>query len=407
MTAATTPASAPPDSIGRFIAGDPIRALLAIGVVGYHVAVATMERMRIGGLEEAYGPVGEYIVRNGANVIFGFFLVSGYLLGRPFVRAFVLNRQMPNVRNYARNRISRILPAAWIAITVTYMLHGVAPGTTDSQLFAVYAFAQNYVSSPAQVQVIHLWSVNVEALYYLFLPFVAYGLLRAFRHRGTQKQRLWFLLGVFAAIAIASIAWRAGHAQQLLVQRRLPALLFAICIGMALGALEIPGVAWARKLRSPRVLGGAMFFAGWAVILFAPLGGSGPGSLRRTLGVAVGWALIMGGPLIQQWGGAGALRILDNRVMHAIGRWSYSIYLFHLLVLREWLSNVHTSSASEKVLITLGPVLLCAIAVGALGFQLIEKPCMRFRGFSTQPTTEPRHIPPNVPETAAPEAARP
>ena len=399
MTAAAT-SPAPRDSIGRFIAGDPLRAVMALTVVAYHVAIATLGRYG-GGLEQAYGPVGEHVVGNGANVIFGFFVASGYLLGRPFVRAFVLDRPAPSLRNFARNRVSRIVPAAWVAITITFMLYGVG-GASDSQVLAVYGLFQNYVSSPAQQKVIGLWSIDVEAMFYVLLPIGALLLMRLYGGRGTQRTRLWIVLGVLAAFIVGSIAWRAGHADELVVLRRLMGLMFALSIGMALGALEIPGIHWARRLRSPKAIGTAMFVAGAAVILLAPLGGAGPGSLRRSMGVAVGWALLMGGPLVQQWGGAGALRILDNRAMHAIGRWSYSIYLFHGIVLHEFLTRVHASSPANEVAITLVPILACAVALGALGFHFIEKPFMRFRGISTQPTGRPRHIPPNVPDAAAP-----
>jgi peptidoglycan/LPS O-acetylase OafA/YrhL len=399
MTAA--PSSTPPrDSIGRFIAGDPLRAIMALTVVAYHVAITTVVTYHAG-LEEAYGAVGEYIVRNGANMIFGFFVASGYLLGRPFVRAFVLDRPTPSIRNFARNRLSRIVPAAWVAITVTFMLYGVG-GSSNGELLAVYGLFQNYVSSPAQQQVLALWSVDVEALFYVLLPIGALLLMRLYRGRGTQRRRLWIVLGMLAAFIVVSLAWRAGHADQLVELRRLMGLLFALAIGMGLGALEIPGIHWARRLRSPKTIGTAMFVVGAAVVLFAPLGGGGPGSLKRSIGVAAGWALLMGGPLVQQWGGAGALRILDNRAMHAIGRWSYSIYLFHGIVLHEFLTNVDASSAADKIAVTLVPILVCAVAVGALSFHFIEKPFMRFRGVSTQPTDRPRHVPPNVPDAAAP-----
>ena len=139
-----------------------------------------------------------------------------------------------------------------------------------------------------------------------------------------------------------------------------------------------------------------MFALGWAVLLLAPVMHVGAGSLRRGVAAAIGVALVMGGPLIQQWAGAGALRILDNRAMHAVGRWSYSIYLFHLIVLHQLLEHVHASSPKKELALIIVPLYVGAFTLGALGFRFIERPMMRFRGFSSQPSAAPRHDPPNL-----------
>ena len=390
-----TDAAGKRNSIGRFIAGDPLRALAALTVVCYHAAYAIMGRMHARTPKEAYGDVAGVLAANSASVIFIFFCGSGYLLGRPFVRAFVLGRRPPNVGNYARNRVARILPPALVAITATFLIRGTG-GSSLPEVLAVYGLVQNYVPSPAQNSVIHLWSVDVEALYYLLLPIAALALMRLFRGRGTQRTRLAVTLGLLGALIVASLAWRDLHPQDVLWQRRLPALLFGLAVGMGLGALEIPGVAWAQRLRRPALLGNAMFAAGWAILLLAPATSAGPGALRRGVIATTGIALVMGGLLVRQWGGAGATRLLDNRVMHAIGRWSYSIFLFHLIVLHELVTHVHASTPPREFAAIIVPTLVGATILGALSFRFIERPCMRFRGVSTQPAAPPVHVPPNV-----------
>ena len=390
MTAAQTAGHG--DSIGRFIAGDPLRALAATLVVTYHAFIAISSSQ--GYRAEAYGDVADRVIFGSAAVIFMFFALSGYLLGRPYVRAFVLDRPAPRLGDYARNRVARIVPAFWAAVTVTFIIRGVGDSSA-AEVASVYALVSDWFPSEARNLVVHVWSVDAEAMFYVLLPAAMFLLAWLFRGRGDRRTRLLVILGLLAAAAVLSLLWRARHPLEVPWQRHMPAIAFAIAIGMALGALEIPGIAWARGLKRPALLGGVMFGAGWAV-LFGLSGEGQPGSPERTLVSALGCALIMGGPLVRQWAGAGCSRLLDNRPMHAVGRWSYSIYLFHLVILYQAHSRVDGDSPWSEAAIVVPVSVLGAIALGALSFQLIEKPCMRFRGLSSQPTAVPHKEPTNL-----------
>ena len=47
-----------------------------------------------------------------------FFALSGYLLYRPIAASLLETGQVPDVRNYLRNRALRILPAYWVILAV-------------------------------------------------------------------------------------------------------------------------------------------------------------------------------------------------------------------------------------------------------------------------------------------------
>jgi peptidoglycan/LPS O-acetylase OafA/YrhL len=254
---------------------------------------------------------------------------------------------------------------------------------------------QNAVPSEAQNHVIHIWSVDAEAIFYILLPIVAVLAGRLARDRGDRRSRLAWTFAAVAVAVVFSFLWRARHPVDLAWQRYTAGVLFAIAIGMGLAALEIVAVAWARGLRRAALIGDGLFVLGWVVLL--GLSGQGDaGAPLRTILSAIACALVMGGPLLRQWAGAGCSPWLDNRVMHAIGRWSYSIFLFHLVVLQQIASRVHFDSAWGTAAVVLPTVYVLAVALGALSFQLIEKPCMRFRGVSSQPTAKPQHEPVNL-----------
>jgi peptidoglycan/LPS O-acetylase OafA/YrhL len=51
-----------------------------------------------------------------------FFVLSGFLLWRPFARAVIDARDLPSLRRYARNRLLRILPAYWAVLLASALV---------------------------------------------------------------------------------------------------------------------------------------------------------------------------------------------------------------------------------------------------------------------------------------------
>ena len=71
-----------------------------------------------------------------------FFVLSGYLIARPYARAYVAGTRRPRLRNYARNRVLRVVPVFYL-LTVLVLLRfgldgqiGDAPGAERSSALA-------------------------------------------------------------------------------------------------------------------------------------------------------------------------------------------------------------------------------------------------------------------------------
>ena len=111
---ASAAGTAPPRE--HFPALDGFRALAAIGVLLAHVALLSGLNVRKPGL-------GHYLARADVGVSI-FFLLSGFLLYRPFVAARLAGRPSMGLGAYARRRALRILPAYWVALTiVAFVMH--------------------------------------------------------------------------------------------------------------------------------------------------------------------------------------------------------------------------------------------------------------------------------------------
>src|SRR5258708_3347975 len=105
MSAATAPAAAK----GRLAGFDGLRALAALAIVVLHVTSAT-------GAVQATG-AGRYFARLDVGVTI-FFVISGFLLYRPFVRSHLDHaRGAIALGSFWWRRALRIFPAYWVALT--------------------------------------------------------------------------------------------------------------------------------------------------------------------------------------------------------------------------------------------------------------------------------------------------
>ncbi|MDX6569672.1 MAG: hypothetical protein QOH15_2250 [Gaiellales bacterium] len=156
----------------------------------------------------------------GAPLIDGvtlFFVLSGFLLWRPFASAIALGRTLPSLRRYARNRFLRIFPAYWAILVVSALvLHSARlvplsahplvgalhdPGLLLKDALLVQELSPTTLSSGIEPA----WSLSVEVTFYLLLPLL--GLLAAWiATRGaTRRSRLAAGLAPVALLALVAL----------------------------------------------------------------------------------------------------------------------------------------------------------------------------------------------------------
>src|SRR4051812_4045689 len=104
-----------------------------------------------------------------------FFVLSGFLIYRPFVTAHLSGRPQMPVKRFFWRRFLRIVPAYWVALTFfwaigQYDLGG--PGTA----WRYYAFAQIYDRNTVLGGIVPAWSLNTEISFYLLIPLYAFAL---------------------------------------------------------------------------------------------------------------------------------------------------------------------------------------------------------------------------------------
>src|SRR4051794_11880643 len=149
---------------------------------------------------------GRYTARLDVGVTI-FFLISGFLLYRPFVAAHLDGKPGPRIRDYTRRRVLRIVPAYWLALTVLAIYPGLIQMWTGHS-WVYYLFLQDYSSSWTFGGLQPAWSLSIEAAFYVALPLVAYG--PRWAGAGMDRgRRIALELAVIGGLGIASFVVRA------------------------------------------------------------------------------------------------------------------------------------------------------------------------------------------------------
>ncbi|MCH9642096.1 MAG: acyltransferase [Actinomycetia bacterium] len=336
------------NATGRVDSLTGIRAVAALLVVLTHAAYTT------GKYPQGY--VGLVYSRMEIGVPI-FFVLSGFLLFAPWVKAVAWQRPPPSVRRYAWHRVRRIMPAYAVTVIAAYLLYhfrtaGPNPGHTWEGLFRNLTLTQiytdDYLFSYLHQGLTQMWSLAVEVAFYALLPLLAY-LLLVLLCRRQWRPRL--LLAGLAGLALVSPAWLIlVHTTDFLPDGSrlwLPGYLAWFVGGMVLAALQPLGLrAYAlaciplavvsyfivatpiagEPTTSPTELREALFkvafYAVIATLLVAPLALCGPG--------------VLGG---KQPGSAGGdrqglyVRMMGSRPMVFLGEISYEIFLIHLIIM--------------------------------------------------------------------------
>ena len=323
MTATTSPS--------RVSALTGLRAVAALLVVGTHAAFAT------GKLTHGY--VGAIYARLEVGVAI-FFVLTGFLLFRPWVRAAAGGSAEPDLRRYARHRIRRIVPGYTVTVLVVFALYTVfTPGPNPGQswygLLRYLTFTQiytdDYLITLLHTGLSQMWSLAVEFSFYAVLPGLAYLLLRVVCRGQWQPRRA---LAALTALAAITPLWLVVVSTTELLPNSagmwLPAHIAWFAGGMALAVLEAIGA----RCHGTAAIGLAIvLYLAVSIPVCGTVLGHDPASAPVTkslLYAAIGTLAVAPVAL----GSAGWYeRLLSRRSLVWLGEISYEIFLLHVPIM--------------------------------------------------------------------------
>ena len=406
MTGAATPTEE------RLLGADFVRAAACLTVLAHHLGQRMSWRADFGLLD--WLPM---FSRIGTFGVAMFFVLSGYLLARPFWRALDDGRPMPSLGIYALRRAARIFPAYWFILAVSFILSLTVFGAeiNDELILrlvtgALGINAWHWVTLfPVEING-PLWSIGFEIVSYVLLPL---GLIAVFALRPGAPAwagRLVFL----AVIALTLVAhwlfvtyypiddinrsWEYGlvGGAKTWMPRYNPLGFFAI---FAIGSLAAGVQLWLARHRSwifDLIVVAIIALTVWQ---FEMQSRNPDDAGYGVLGIPYGFpvfpatiaALLAITPSSVLVG-----RLLDNPVTVFLARISFGIYIWHYLVIelvRLWWdprltygSETSIAQFGVSALIVVGASLVLATA----SFYLIERPAIRWaRGLEKRPAPAP------------------
>ncbi len=345
------------------------------------------------------------IARFGNHGVAVFFVLSGFLLARPFWLALDSGQPLPSLRIYAMRRAARVLPGFWFALTVGFLISFTVYGfPLDMELVGRYIAGFFLMSQwhwrtffPVQGDG-PLWSIPFETTCYVLMPT---GFLLLFHPKLRWRSPLVSRLLWIGIIAVSLIAhWlvvtylqtdSVGRGWQYSFQggakewmpRYNPIGFFAIfAIGVLaagiqtivparrsviydiIGALAIAMGAW----QLPQSIGGAAEGYAWLGIPYQfPL---------LPLAVAAALCTLPQSQLLA--------RLLDNSLSRYIATVSFGVYVWQdiVLTMMQKLLPWTFGTGSDDVLggwISSSLVATVIIfAIGTLSYLLLERPVMRW-----------------------------
>ncbi|AZG46346.1 acyltransferase family protein [Gordonia insulae] len=355
-----------------------MRALAAIGVLTTHVAFQT----RAVGLP-VVGPV---LGRLDLAVAL-FFALSGFLLWRPWVAAAHASVRHPSVRRYLAHRVVRIWPAYVVVVVLVLTLLPDAKNADLTVWLANLTLTQVFVPLSLTAGLTQMWSLSVEVAFYALLPLIGFALVRV--RVGRRVPALialgalslgwaWVALALPVPAGVEPKNWVFGH---------LPWFIAGLILAEVAGAIELdehrPVARWLRivtRIGSRRWLMAAVLLIAYVLACTPIAGPTGLGALspiqfatKMVLGAICGYALLA--PLVC---GDGPFRFLTSRVMLALGRWSYGIFIWHLAVLAVVFPLFGIVPFGGDFLLVWVITLALTIGVSAASYAFIEDPARRW-----------------------------
>jgi peptidoglycan/LPS O-acetylase OafA/YrhL len=357
------------------------------------------------GFKAGYGAITGTVLAGLQLALPLFFVLSGYLISRPFVRAFLLDRPRPSLVAYLRHRCARILPVFWLLGGLMLVYFG-ALGSSFSEILALFGLVQTYLPASGFDNFLgQAWTIDMEVAFYVSVP-VGTILLGAAVRRwaagrpGSSKlpsmeSRAAVLVGALVVLTLVSAWLRSVTITSQFWGLSPPSTFYYFGPGVALAALEVRFGAGLGRGRVPRlasVLGVVAVVIAVTLAVIAPSQDDHrlttfPGALAVTFGAACAFGAL----LVLQLARGACPRVLSNRVSRWLGARSYPAYIIQSAVIAEALRlNIGHPGGPRRTLVEMVAFALpITLAAAAVVHAWVERPILTWAHRRRTPAPAP------------------
>jgi len=363
------------------------------------------------GFKAGYGPITGTILAGLQLALPLFFVLSGYLISRPFVRAYLLDRPTPSLVAYLRHRCARILPVFWLLGGLMLLYFG-ALGSSFSEILALFGLAQIYLPPNGFDNFLgQAWTIDMEVAFYASVPLGALLLGAAVRRWSgrrpglaampSMETRAAVLVGLLVVLTLLSAWLRSVTVTSQFWSLSPPSTFYYFGPGVALAALEVryaAGLGRGRAPRLPSLLGTVALATAVTLAVIAPSQDDHrlttfPGAVAVTFGAACAFGAL----LVLQLARGACPRLLSSRVARWLGARSYPAYIIQSAVIAEALRlNIGHPGGPRRTLVELVAFALpITLAVAAVVHVKVERPVLAWAHRKRGPRTPVGGSPPS------------
>ncbi|GAB2447344.1 acyltransferase [Nocardioides hungaricus] len=390
-----TPATAPRVEIApEFPVLDSLRAVGALAVLTTHVAFQSGAYVRD-------GTWGALMSRLDVGVAI-FFVLSGFLLGRPHFARRMAGAPAPPAGHYYWKRLLRIYPAYVVTVVLALALIPENRALGAAEWARALTLTDTYLTGAFPQGLTQMWSLAVEVSFYLVLPLLM--LLALGRRAPLRPLRVAALLVAMVAVACwwhLDLAARLDAYSGGAPAQWLPAYLSWFAVGLGLALVHVLDQARPERTRLGRAVEALAASPGacWAAVLGLMLVASTPvagptllyvatdvESLTKNLLYAVIGGLVVVTGL--QTSAAGRYtRMLSARVPRHLGHISYSVFCVHLPILYLVMEGIGFPLFGGHTWEIWVLTVVLSLAASEALYRVVERPAMRLRDLGRRRST--------------------
>ena len=401
----TVPQRASLEQNPQFPVLDTLRAVGALAVLTTHTAFQSGAYVR-------HGIWGALLARLDIGVAI-FFVLSGFLLARPYLARAAARKDRPATGRYYWKRFLRVYPVYAVTVVIALALLPENDHVGVLGWLKTLLLADVYTSGHLQHGLTQMWSLAVEVAFYIVLPGLMFGALG--KGHGLRPLRV---LGVLAILVVLGCCWHLGLSAEVGAVTSgapllwLPAFLTWFAVGIALALAHVVSQVHMTAGRAVRLLSvlGSMPGAIWVIagglmlVVATPVGGPtellvatpGESMVKNLLYAVIGGLLVLSGIFADP--GGRYVRIMSMQWLRHFGRISYSTFCIHLPVLHLVMGVTGSELFDANGLLIWTLTLVLSLLASELLYVLVEKPGMRLRNLGrgagpASPTDQPNNAP--------------
>ena len=336
-----------------------------------------------------------------------FFVLSGFLLTRPYVAAGARGVPGPRTAAYLWRRALRILPAYWLVVVAALLLLPGNDGAATETWVRHLTLTQLYTLGWFGDGLNPTWSLCTELTFYLLLPMAGGGLARLVRARPDRPRGALVALGLAAVVGPVWTWYTAeAGATELPFRLWLPGYAGWFATGMALAVLTVADPNW-RPVRAARELAAGLptcWIAAAAVFWIASGPVAGPANMAlqttptemvvRTLLYQVVAGLVVLPLVLGDQEQGPVRRFLSRPPVRFMGEASYGLFLVHAVLIAGAYEGFGWQDFSGNLVLVSAGIWIAGMAVASAIYVLVERPLQRFR--SLVPDRSPAVSPPTT-----------